>query len=156
MIKILRFGIVALFIFLLSIKGFSQPCVGNQLTLSIQNVTQPTSTTLEYDIYIKNTGPNIIKLSGITGNVRYPSTMLTSGTLTVVDQPSVTGNFPGISDVAPNLALATQQARWTNTPFAPEATSVVLPSGVDLNNIGVSTSRNPLPDKNSRTSLATL
>ena len=132
MIKILRFSFVTAFIILLSIKGYSQACVGNQLLLSIKNVSQPTSTTLEYDIFVQNTGSTVIKLSGLTGNVRYPAAMLTAGTLTVVDQPSATGNFPTISNVAPNLAVATQQARWTNTPFALEPNAVVLPLGVDL------------------------
>jgi hypothetical protein len=132
MVKNLQLGLVTFIVLLFSIKGFSQACIGNQVMISIQNVTQPTSTTLEYDIFVMNTGTTTLKLSALAGCVRYPIGMLTTGTLTVVDQPIATGNFPGFSPLAPTLTTASQQARWTNTPPLFEATSVPLPVGVNL------------------------
>ena len=132
-IKNLGLGLAAVFLMLFTVSGYSQACPGNQLTLSIKNVVQ-TPTTLEYDIFVMNTSPvsNSKKLAALAGNVRFPAGMITTGTLTVVTQPSATGNFTGIANLAPTLTVATQQARWTNTPPAGEATSVALPMNTDL------------------------
>lgn len=133
MIKNLRLVLVTVFLLLLSLNGFSQACTGSQLTLSIQNITNPTPTTLEYDVYIKNTGTTTVKLSSYGGCVRFPATMLGggTGTLTVIDQPSA-GAFPGLSPIVPSLNGPTQQARWTNTPPITEPAAVPMPIGVDM------------------------
>jgi hypothetical protein len=130
-IKNLRIALLTAFLIMFSFSGFSQACPGNQLTLSIKNLAQ-TSTTLEYDVFVRNTGSTSIKLSALAGNVRFPTGMLTTGTLTVVEQPSATGNFSGIANLAPNLTIASQQARWTNTPPVGEAVAVPLPANSDL------------------------
>ena len=88
--------ILILGLFLTS-NGNAQACVGNQVTLTIDNVTA-TENTIEYDIFIKNTGVNTLDLSGYYGSVLYSDNLLplgATGTFEVVDQPSVI-EFPGI------------------------------------------------------------
>ena len=122
----LGLALMTAFLMLLSVNVYSQACTGSQLLLTIQNVTNPTPTTVEYDVFIENTGPTTIKLSAFGGNVRYPSGgFAASATLTVIDQPSASA-FPGVPNLAPNHTSASQQLRWSNTPPAPEATSVVV------------------------------
>ena len=121
----IRLAVSTAFLLMLSINIYSQVCTGNQLTLTIQNVTNPTPTTVEYDVFIENTGSTAIKLSAFGGNVRYPSGgFAASATLTVVDQPAASA-FPGVPNLVPNHTSASQQLRWTNTPPASEAVSVV-------------------------------
>jgi len=130
----LRLGLFTLFLLIFSVKGFSQACTGNQLTVNIQNVTNPTSTTVEFDVYINNTGSTVIKLAGFTGNVRYPNNgWAAAATISAVILPAATGNFPGLSGF-PTLSNtpASGQLRWTNTPFLLEPTSVVLPPNTNL------------------------
>ena len=128
----LGLALMTAFLMLFSVNVFSQVCTGNQLTLTIQNVTNPTSTTVEYDVFIENTGSTVIKLSGFGGNVRYPvGGFAASAVLTVVDQPAAS-TFPGVSNLAPAHVTSNQQLRWTNTPFAPEPTSVVIPTNLPM------------------------
>jgi len=125
-------AIITAFLMMLSVNVYSQACTGNQLTLTIQNVTNPTSTTVEYDVFIENTGTTAIKLSAFGGNVRYPSGgFAASATLTVVDQPSASA-FPGLLSISPTHTPATQQLRWTQSPIGSEAASVVVPANTPM------------------------
>jgi hypothetical protein len=128
----LGLALITGFLMMFSVNLYSQVCTGNQLTLTIQNVTNPTPTTVEYDVFIENTGTTTIKLSAFGGNVRYPSGGFAAlATLTVVDQPSASA-FPGLLSIAPNHTPATQQLRWTQTPIGSEAASVVIPTNIPM------------------------
>jgi len=75
MIKnLLGFGLMSLFLVLVSSTAYSQACTGNAVTISIQNVVT-TSTTIEYDVYIKNTSANPTRMNAYAGNVLYNANM---------------------------------------------------------------------------------
>ena len=125
-------AIITAFLMMLYVNVYSQVCTGNQLTLTIQNVTNPTPTTVEYDVFIENTGSTVIKLSAFGGNVRYPSGgFAATAVLTVVDQPSASA-FPGLQSIAPNHNNLSQQLRWTQNPIGSAAASVVVPSNTPM------------------------
>ena len=128
----LGLALMTAFLMLFSVNVYSQACTGSQLSLTIQNVTNPTPTTVEYDVFIENTGSTVIKLSAFGGNVRYPSGgFAASAILTVVDQPSASA-FPGLLSISPTHTPATQQLRWTQSPIGSEATSVIVPANTPM------------------------
>jgi hypothetical protein len=134
-VKSLAVVLVGLFIVLLSAPTYSQSCTGNGITLTIRNVVQTSTTTLDYEIWINKTSANPTKLSAYAGNVLYNLDMLpagATGTLTVLDQPSQT-TFPGFaaSTVTPAHVPSTRQLRWTFSPLVAEASAPTLPTNVD-------------------------
>ena len=134
-VKSLAVVLVGLFIVLLSAPTYSQSCTGNGITLTIRNVVQTSTTTLDYEIWINKTSSNPTKLSAYAGNVLYNLGMLpagATGTLTVLDQPSQT-TFPGFaaSTVTPAHVPPTRQLRWTFSPLYAEAVAPTLPTNVD-------------------------
>jgi hypothetical protein len=123
-IKNLGLTLGAFLVILFSIDVNAQACTGNQVTLSIDNITA-TATTIEYDVFLKNTGVTPLLFSCYSGNVLYENNLLPTGAtgeLSVVTQPSATGNFPTLFDITTNHAAATRQLRWAQN-------SVVLASG---------------------------
>ncbi|WP_396169939.1 beta strand repeat-containing protein, partial [Flavobacterium sp.] len=121
--KNLKLGLLALLFLLLASKGYSQVCAGNKVTITLQNITNPTTTTLEFDVYIANTGTTTLRLASLAGGVNYNAGMLptgATGTLTCIDQPTAL-NFPNFTPIASNQAvhtLATKQLKWQNTPVS--------------------------------------
>jgi len=136
MIKNLGIGLVTVFLMMLSVAGYSQACPGNQATVTLKNITNPTSTTLEFGVYIKNTGTTAMLFAGMAGDVVYNSNLLPSGatgTFSCITQPSATGNFPNLNVTAPAHTVATRQLRWTNTPVSlGSGNTVNLPLNSDL------------------------
>ena len=132
MIKSLGLGLITIFFMILSVAGYSQACPGNQATVTLSNVTSPTSTTVEFDVNVSNSGSTSMKLAGLAGSVTHDANMLPSGatgTFTCISQPSAS-EFSGLN----NLGTVTYQSAskrmvWTNSPI-PLAGSVSLPSGV--------------------------
>jgi hypothetical protein len=64
------FSVKSLIVYLLLLVGgnaFSQVCAGNQVEMSIANISATTNT-LEFDVYLKNTGTTTLKLGGCQGN----------------------------------------------------------------------------------------
>ncbi len=100
-------------------NGHAQPCVGNQITLTLDNIVA-TENTIEYDVFLKNTGVTPLYFSAYAGNVLYSDNMLpigATGTLEVVDQPSAT-DFPGIgpNTLSPHHDSSRRSLRWTFFP----------------------------------------
>jgi hypothetical protein len=118
-IMIRNLGVVyALFLMMVSVTGYSQACIGNQVTVTMENVQQ-TANTVEFDVYIKNTGTTLL-LQGMQGamihNVGFIPTGSTT-TFTAVTQPVATGNFVvGYNNVGPAYTAASRQFRWSHTP----------------------------------------
>lgn len=112
----------------------AQQCVGNKVLIYMDNVTA-TSNALEYDIFVKNIGTTTLKMAGFGGNVLYGDNFLpigAQGTLTVVEQPSQTGNFATLNNISPaQHAPATKQLRWAQVPTN-RANAVDLPANVAL------------------------
>ncbi len=132
-IKIMKHLKLSLFTFLLLLltaKGYSQACAGSNVTITLQNITNPTTTTLEFDVYISNTGSTALLLAAVQGGVIYNTNMLpagATGTFTCITQPSSTGNFPNFNPLPTVLhTVASRQLRWTSTP-------VTLASGNTVN-----------------------
>lgn len=125
---------VVILLLLFTSNGHAQACVGNQITLTLANITA-TENTIEYDVFLKNTGTTQLKFSGYGGNVLYDANLLppgATGTLEVVDQPSP-NDFPGISasTVTPNHTPATRQLRWTFNPLTVRTSAPILVPNVD-------------------------
>lgn len=100
-------------------NGYAQPCVGNQITRTLNNVVA-TENTIEYDVFLKNTGITPLYFSSYSGSVLHSDNMLpigATGTLEVVDQPSAT-DFPGIASAAvlAQYYPVTRQLRFAMVP----------------------------------------
>ena len=97
-IKNLGLGLITVFLMLISFTGYSQSCSGNMVTVSLQNFSQ-TSNTVEFDIYLANTGTSTLMLSTASINVLHNSNMLpagATGSTSIVQQPSACdfANYP--------------------------------------------------------------
>ena len=118
--KNFKLGFLALFFLLIASKVYSQACTGNQVTITLQNITNPTTTTLEFDVYVSNTGSTTLKLAALAGNVIYNNGMLpatATGTFSCIEQPTA-GNFPNFNVITMNHTPATFQLRWQSTPVS--------------------------------------
>jgi hypothetical protein len=131
MIKIKNLGLAlaTLFLMMFSVASYSQACPGNNVTVTVQNITNPTpATTVEFDVYIQNTSPNTIKLASLSGALFHNVGFATTGTFTVVTQPAA-ADFVGLNAIASTAyTAATSQLRWTQNPVL-EGAAVDLPAG---------------------------
>ena len=128
--KHFKLSLFSFLFILISAGGYSQACTGNQVTTTLQNITNPTPTTLEFDVFISNTGTTSLQLAALQGAVIYNTGMLptgATGTFTCITQPSQTGNFPNFNNL-PTVThtVASRQLRWTST-------AVTLVSGNTVN-----------------------
>ncbi|MBL7885345.1 MAG: hypothetical protein JNJ52_01240, partial [Flavobacterium sp.] len=71
MIKKLQVTLFTLFLMMLSSIGYSQACPGNNVTVTLQNFSQPTTSSIEFDVFISNTGSTTLLLGGMQGAVIY-------------------------------------------------------------------------------------
>lgn len=127
-------SILTLLAFLHTFRTNAQSCPGNQITLTLANITA-TVNTIEYDVFLKNTGTSQLNFAGYGGNVLYDANLLppgATGTLEVVDQPSP-NDFPGIAanTVNPNHTPATRQLRWTFSPLTARTSAPLLVPNVN-------------------------
>lgn len=131
LIKIKNIGltVVALLVTLFSIDGFSQACEGNKVTVSLSNiVSNPKTNSIEFDVNIANTGKNTLKLASLSGALIHKIDFATSGTFTVVTQPTA-ADFPNFNTIDfTAYAAETRQLRWTNNPVKEKA-ATYLPAG---------------------------
>jgi hypothetical protein len=102
------------FVFNLPFKAFAQPCAGNHAIVSIENLIQTASNKIELDIYIKNTGTNILCLGALTGGFTYDTLFENGGTITGV--ATLIGGFSGLNTCNVAVQPATRQVRWSQTP----------------------------------------
>ncbi|MBL7887867.1 MAG: T9SS type A sorting domain-containing protein [Flavobacterium sp.] len=128
--------LTAVFIVIINSFGFAQTCSGNQTTESIENVTI-TATTIEYDVYISNTGSTNMLLAALQGSIVYDDNLLASGatlTMSIVTQPTDTGNFPTLSQIQyTNITSESRQLRWAHTPVSlASGNTVNLPSNTQM------------------------
>ncbi len=132
MIKSLGLGMITIFFMMLSVAGYSQACPGNQATVTLANVSSPTSTTVEFDVYVTNSGSTPMTMAGLAGSVTHDASMLpagATGTFTCISQPSA-NEFLGLNNLGTVLYQpASKRMVWTNSPI-PLASTVTLPSGV--------------------------
>ncbi|MFZ4105945.1 hypothetical protein, partial [Flavobacterium sp.] len=135
--KHLKLSLLTFLLLLLTANGYSQPCPGNQVTVSLQNITNPTPTTIEFDVFISNTGSNSLKLAALQGGVIYNSGFLpagATGTFTCITQPPASGNFTNFNNLPTVLhTAASRQLRWTSTPVSLSSGNTVnLPPNTPL------------------------
>jgi hypothetical protein len=127
--------LVVVFFSMMQESLFSQNCPGNQITISIQNIAVTLSgNAIEYDVYVKNTGTSTLKLAGFAGNIIYSTNFLpagATGSLTVITQPSATGNFPNFNTITPSHLASSRYLRWTNTSVS-NALAVNLPANIGM------------------------
>jgi hypothetical protein len=120
---------ICLLMMMLTVTGFSQVCTGNGATVSLENVVV-TANSVEYDVYISNTGSTTMLLAGLQGSIIYDVNLLpagATGTLSIVTQPVAGGNFPSLNPISnTNHETITRQLRWVHTP-------TVLASGNTVN-----------------------
>lgn len=128
--------LTAVFIFVVNSFGFAQPCEGNQVKVTMENLVV-TATAIEYDVYIENTGNTILKLAAMQGSVIYDPNLLpvgATGTLTVITQPSQTPSFSTLNSFSQTQHnLSTRQLRWAHTPVnLSSGNTVNLPSNTPM------------------------
>ncbi|MGL2966453.1 T9SS type A sorting domain-containing protein [Flavobacterium sp. XGLA_31] len=138
MIKNLRLGLLTVFLMMVSVAGYSQACTGNMATVTLQNFSQ-TSNTVEFDIYLANTGTNTMLLNGAAITVLHNAGVLpagATGTVTCIQQPSVCDfpNYPagtvqtynatnrniryqGAANTAPTVALTSTPKKYCRMRF---------------------------------------
>ena len=135
--KSLFTGLIMMFLMLFTVTGYSQACPGNKVTVTLQNITNPTTTTLEFDIYVSNTGSTSLQLAALQGAVIYNAGLLpdgATGTFTCITQPSQTGNFPNFNPL-PSVThtVLSRQLKWTSTPVTISSGNTVnLPSNTPM------------------------
>ncbi len=115
-------------------NGHAQMCVGNQITLTLDNIVA-TENNIEYDVFLKNTGVTSLKFSSYGGCILYGNNLLplgATGTLEVVDQPSPL-DFPGIGSAAvfAQHMPGTRQLRWSCLPISPSTAAPLLAFNVN-------------------------
>lgn len=112
--------------------GYSQTCTGNQVSITVENMRNTASNTIEFDVYITNTGTTALSLAAIQGSVIYDAAMLdknASTTFSAVVQPNETGNFPKFENLKTKHSTATNQLRWMQNPVTlSSGNTVTLPS----------------------------
>ena len=136
MIKNLRLGLLTLFLTMLSLNGYSQACIGNNVTVTLSNIVENgTHTSVDFDVNIANTGSTPLRLAAVQGGVILNAGFLpagATGSFTLVDSPTA-GAFPAFNVPAPTWIVASRQARWTHTPVTlASGSTVVLPTGTTL------------------------
>jgi hypothetical protein len=116
---------VALFVCIItmaSISGFSQACVGNQVTVTLQNIQEDaTHTQVEFDVWISNTGTTSLRLAALQGSVIINTGFLptgATGTFTMITSPAATGNFLNFNNPVASYIIPSRQLKWTNTAVA--------------------------------------
>ena len=65
----------SVFIVVINSFGFAQPCAGNQVKVTMENLVV-TATAIEYDVYIENTGTTTMLLAAMQGSVIYDQNLL--------------------------------------------------------------------------------
>ena len=135
--KSLLTGLIMMFLMLFTVTGYSQACPGNKVTVTLQNITSPTTTTLEFDVYVSNSGSTSLQFAALQGAVIYNAGLLptgATGTFTCITQPSQTGNFPNFNPLASvTHTAATRQLKWTSTPVtASSGNTVTLPANTPM------------------------
>lgn len=126
----------SVFIVVINSFGFAQPCAGNQVKVTMENLVV-TATAIEYDVYIENTGTTSMLLAAMQGSVIYDQNLLpagATGTLTVLTQPSQTPSFATLNNFSQTQHnLPTRQLRWAHTPVhISSGNTVNLPSNTPM------------------------
>ena len=70
------------------VTGYSQNCSGNQIAIKIQNINNPNTKTLEFDVYVTNTGSTSLSLAAIQGSLLYDNQLIPNNattSLTVIE-----------------------------------------------------------------------
>src|SRR6476620_5652455 len=130
MIKKFGFALVNLLAMILAVGAYSQACPGNGIAITLSNITNnPISSTIEFDVNVRNTGTTVMKLASLSGAVLHNTGFATAGTFSVVDQPAASA-FPTLNNIAAlTYTASSNQLRWTHNPvLEPQAAN--LPAGV--------------------------
>ena len=93
MIKNLRLSLLAFFLMMISVSGYSQVCPGNLEGVTLGNFTQ-TATTFEFDYMISNQGSTTMTLNALSVNVLYSAGMLPAGATGTVTSVATTVSQP--------------------------------------------------------------
>jgi hypothetical protein len=99
-------------------KLFSQACAGNEISVTIQNFTQSSSNSVEFDILVKNTGTNSYCLKALAGGFTYNPSALNGGSLSA--SYTLLGSYnilPAFGNLGV-LTTPTHQVRWQQGPSA--------------------------------------
>src|SRR6478672_1294800 len=123
-------ALLLMFVTLFSVASYSQACTGNNVTVTISGITNsPQNNTVDFDVYITNTGSTALKLASFAGAVIHNVGFASTGTFTVLTQPSA-NDFPTLNAIATTqYTVASRQLRWTQNPVL-ESNAVTLPAGV--------------------------
>ncbi len=117
--------IIFFFCLLLSLgSSYSQKCNGNQVSITIENVITTSATSLEFDVYITNTGSTALSLAAIQGGIIYDKQLIESDSQTTFSVK--TSAFHQFNGITTRLSKATNQLRWIQNP-------VSLSSGKSVN-----------------------
>lgn len=101
------------------VSGYSQNCSGNQIAITLKNVSSPNPKTLEFDLFITNTGSSSLALAALQGAVVYDNRLIPAGASTefsVVNEAN--GKFASLQTITTQNAKATNQLRWTQNPVS--------------------------------------
>jgi Secretion system C-terminal sorting domain len=112
--------------------GYSQECFGNKITITVENIINTSTNTLEFDVYVTNSGSTLLSLGAIQGAVIYDNRMINKNATTsfaVITQPNKTGSFSQFNPIVTKHSIATNQLRWIQNPVSlSSGKSVNLPS----------------------------
>jgi len=112
--------------------GFS----ASHVTFSLENCSNPTPNTVEYDLYIVNDGTAALKLASVSYGVLYSSAILNGGTPASNAYTFIAGTrdpaLTGLNSYTETQTLASNQLRVTMVPQLDTGIAPILPISVPL------------------------
>ena len=88
---------------------------------TIENVINTSINTLEFDVYITNTGTTSLSLGAIQGAVIYDNRMIATEAITsfsAISQLNKASDFSSFNAITTKHSKATNQLRWTQSPVS--------------------------------------
>lgn len=100
---------------------YSQECAGNKITITVENIINTSANTLEFDVYVTNSGSTSLSLGAIQGAVIYDNRMIAkeaTTTFSVVPNANKAGVFSQFNTITTKHSKATNQLRWVQNPVS--------------------------------------
>lgn len=128
------FMLIITLLVLTVISAYSQRCEGNEVRVFLKNVSNPNSKTLEFDLFITNSGSTSLSLAALQGALIYDSRMIPDGAST--DFSVINESISELADLnrpITQIEKNTHQLRWTQNPVSlSSGRTVSLPSNKSI------------------------
>jgi len=117
--KLKNYSKIIIFFFCLLLiinSSYSQKCDGNQIAITVENVIITSTTSLEFDVLITNTGSTALSLAAIQGGVIYNKELIENDAQIIFSVSNETSDFKRFNAITTKISKATNQLRWIQNP----------------------------------------